>query len=196
MIVVADPLRAEADLAAGRLGCPDCPGRLRGWGHARPRRIRQPDGTKLRVRPRRARCPACERTRVLLPGSCLPRRADATAVIGAALVAKASGHGSRRIAADLDRPASTVRAWLRAARDDGHLEWLRVRGTQTAVRVDIDATVVARITPAGSRLGDALTALAAGVAAIRRRFPELTVPDWALIAVTVRGRLLAAARPG
>jgi len=81
-----------------------------------------------------------------------------------------------------------VRRWLRAARDDAHLEWLRVRGTRTAVMADIDGAVVARIAPAGSRLGDALTAPAAAVAAVRRRFPELATPDWALIAVTAGGR--------
>ena len=46
--------------------------------------------------------------RWLLPASCLPRWADATEVVGAALLAKALGHGYRRIAVDLRRPASTV----------------------------------------------------------------------------------------
>lgn len=196
MIVVADLLQVEADLAAGRLACPDCSGRLRGWGHARTRSVRQRYGAALRVRPRRVRCPVCPRTRVLLPGICLPRRADATEVIGAALVAKANGHGHRRIAADLDRPVSTVRRWLRAAREDAHLERLRIRGTQTAVMVDIDGAVVARIAPAGSQLGDALTALTAAVVAIRRRFPAFAASDWALIAVIAAGRLLAPAPSG
>jgi len=88
VIVVGDPLQVEAALAAGRLACPDCSGRLRGWGHARTRTVRQRHGPALWVRPRRVHCPACTRTRVLLPGTCLPRRADATEVIGAALVAK------------------------------------------------------------------------------------------------------------
>jgi hypothetical protein len=196
VIVVADPLQIEADLAAGRLACPDCSGRLRGWGHARTRTVRQRHGPALRVRPRRVHCPACNRTRVLLPGTCLPRRADVTEVIGAALVAKASGYGHRRIAADLDRPVSTVRSWLRAARDEAHLEWLRIRGTRTAATADIDGAIVARIAPAGSRLGDALTALRAAVVAIRRRFPALAAPDWALIAVTAGGRLLDQAPSG
>jgi hypothetical protein len=43
----------------------------------------------------------------------LLRRADAVAVIGAALSAKAEGAGYRRIAAMLARPAETVRGWLR-----------------------------------------------------------------------------------
>src|SRR6266498_3061145 len=53
------------------------------------------------------------RTHVLLPVGALVRRADAAVVIGAALVAKAAGWGHRRIAVWLDRPASTVRGWLR-----------------------------------------------------------------------------------
>jgi hypothetical protein len=51
---------------------------------------------------------------VLLPAWCLARRADAGEVIGLALEAKAAGAGHRVIAGRLDRPASTVRGWLRA----------------------------------------------------------------------------------
>jgi hypothetical protein len=61
----------------------------------------------------RLRCTACGATRVLLPGSFLPRRADATEVVGAALLARAQGQGNWRTACDLDRPASTVRRLLR-----------------------------------------------------------------------------------
>ncbi|HEX2809329.1 MAG TPA: hypothetical protein VHN80_24450 [Kineosporiaceae bacterium] len=35
---IADLLRVEADLAVDRLACPDCPGRLHGWGQAAPGR--------------------------------------------------------------------------------------------------------------------------------------------------------------
>jgi hypothetical protein len=61
VIVVADLVQAEDDLAAGRLTCPDCGGRLRGWGHARTRPIRQRAGAAVWVRPRRAHCPTCTR---------------------------------------------------------------------------------------------------------------------------------------
>jgi len=63
------------------------------------------------LRPRRARCPACRATHVLLPALVAPRRADTTAGIGAALQASADRIGYRRIAAELDRPVSTVRRW-------------------------------------------------------------------------------------
>jgi hypothetical protein len=65
VIMVSDPGQAEADLTAGRLGCPHCGGRLapRSWGS--PRRVRQLAGPSVRLRPRRARCRACRRTQVL-----------------------------------------------------------------------------------------------------------------------------------
>ena len=73
--------------------------------------------TTLALRPRRARCRTCRVTHVLLPAAATPRRADSTAVIGSALLASARGTGYRRIAAQLDRPLSTVRRWVRAVRD-------------------------------------------------------------------------------
>src|SRR5450631_855220 len=83
-MIVADPQRAEATLAAGQLPCPHCGGVLRAWAHARTRRIR---GLPDPVRPRRALCAAniSRRSQVLLPGALLPRRADATEIVGTAL---------------------------------------------------------------------------------------------------------------
>src|SRR6266540_3152285 len=95
VIMVVDADQAETDLAAGRLACPRCGGRLRPWSWATARLVRQLDGTTTRLRPRRARCQACRGTQVLLPGWCLPRRADAAEVIGAALVAPAHRAGPR-----------------------------------------------------------------------------------------------------
>ena len=65
------------------------------------------------MRPRRGRCRECARTHVLLPDLCLLRRRDGVAVIGAAIEAKVSGLGHRRIAAGLGVPKDTVRGWLR-----------------------------------------------------------------------------------
>ncbi|MDN5860051.1 MAG: hypothetical protein L0H84_15660 [Pseudonocardia sp.] len=48
-----------------------------------------------------------------MPASVLLRRADAVAVIGTALLARAAGGGHRRIADLVGRPATTVRGWLR-----------------------------------------------------------------------------------
>lgn len=167
MIIVAEPGRVEDDLAAGAMACPRCGGVLRPWSHAVTRRVRQLDGSTRAVRPRRVRCAACRATQVLLPGSLLPRRADATEVIGAALLAKAQGRGWRRIAAELGRPPATVRRWLRAARGP-HLAWLRGQGVERAARLHPD--VLAGLDTQPTELGDALASLAAAVAAWRRRF--------------------------
>ena len=40
MIGIADPARAETDLAAGTLACPGCARPLQRWGHARTRTVR------------------------------------------------------------------------------------------------------------------------------------------------------------
>ena len=119
MIGIADPARAETDLAAGTLACPGCTRPLHPWGHARTRTVRDHGHTTLALRPRRARCRTCRVTHVLLPAAVTLRRADTTAVIGSALLASARGTGYRRIAAELGRPLSTVRRWVRAVRDRG-----------------------------------------------------------------------------
>src|SRR6187397_502661 len=128
MIGIADPGQAETDLAAGTLACPGCTRPLHPWGHARTRTVRDHGPTTLALRPRRARCRTCRVTHVLLPAAVTPRRADTTAVIGSALLASTRGTGYRRIAAQLDRPLSTVRRWIRVVRDPAHVEWLRAQG--------------------------------------------------------------------
>src|SRR5207247_11432767 len=94
--------------------CPDCGGRLAGWGHGRERVVFGPGRrTRRVVRPRRSRCTACRVTHMLLPAVMLARRADEAQVIGAAVTAAARGRGHRRVAAGLGIPESTVRRWLR-----------------------------------------------------------------------------------
>jgi hypothetical protein len=186
VIIVMDTDRVERDLAAGVIACPACATPLRPWAHGRARSVRLLDGTTLWLRPRRGRCPACRRTQVLLPGSVLPRRADATAVIGAALLARAAGHSARRIAADLDRPASTVRRWLHRL-DPTHLLWLRRRGVDHAVSLDAQTIIDERYQP--TLLAQALSGLVAAVTAWRNRFTG-GVEAWTLIGVFTAGRLL------
>ena len=135
MIVVRDPEEAETALTAGELACPHCAGRLRPWAYARPRPIRFADAT-VRVQPRRARCAACQRSQVLVPAACQPRRADATEVIGTALVRHALGAGYRQIALALDRSPWTTRSWLRAARPAAHRSALYRRGVEHLALVD------------------------------------------------------------
>ena len=107
MIEVFDTAAAGIALARRKLGCPDCRGPLRPWGHARERTVRDLRGTLVTVRPDRALCPACRATHVILDAGLLPRRAYAGRLTGQALLAAARGSGHRRIAVDLDIPAGT-----------------------------------------------------------------------------------------
>jgi hypothetical protein len=191
VIIVFDVEQAEADLTAGWLACPRCAAPLRPWSWAQVRRVRGRDGTSRSVRPRRARCSSCRASQVLLPAWCQPRLADATEVVGAALVAKAAGSGYRRIAAELGRSPATVRRWLRRARDQSHLAWLRRLGVEHAHRLDAEV-LTGGLPPRPTGLGDALEALAAAVHAWRRRWGR-HADGWALIGVFTSGRLLAAA---
>ena len=155
--------------------------------------------TTLALRPRRARCRTCRVTHVLLPTAATLRRADSTAVIGSALLASARGTGYRQIAAQLDRPLSTVRRWVRAVRDPDHVEWLRTQGMVWLARVDLD--VINTLVPQPTRLGDALTALTALAAAaltLRARVVPHVSP-WTLVGQLTHGRLVGPpvpARPG
>ena len=114
-------------------------------------------------------------------------------MIGSALQASARGIGYRRIAAQLARPLSTVRRSIRAVRDPGHVEWLRTQGMVWLSRVDLD--VINTLTPHATRLGDALTALAAAALTLRARVVPHVSP-WTLVGQITHGRLLAPTAPG
>lgn len=186
MIVVSSPEQAEALLDAGQLGCPGCSGTLRPHGYGRVRRVRSLGGEPVTVRPRRARCFSCAATHVLLPAGLVLRRADTTEVIGTALAAKARGDGHRRVAAQLDRPVSTVRRWLRRAREP-HAGWLHQQSVQHAYRADPDILNRELVWP--TTLGDALNLLAGAALACQKRW-DCPLPAWTLIGMFTRGRLL------
>ena len=112
-------------------------------------------------------------------------------MIGTALARKAAGLGHRQIAAVLGRSPSTVRRWLRAARDPDHLTRLWHRGAQELIRLDADS--FNQLASTGNLLRDALTVLAAAAWWARRRL-GIAEPVWTLIGLYTRGGLLA--RPG
>ncbi len=121
---------------------------------------------------------------MLLPALWLLRRADAAAVIGGALEAKAAGSGHRRIAVRLGRPVSTVRGWLR--RFAVRAEHARVAFTRLLHALD---PVASALTPRGSVVADALEAVGrAAAAAVVRLSP---VGPWEFAARACAGRLLA-----
>ena len=189
--VEADVDRVERRLAAGELSWPSCGGVLAGWGRARPRQLRGPDGL-VELCPRRSRCTGCRVTHVLLPVTALLRRADTAAVIVSALAAKATRRvGFRRIAADLARPTETVRGWLRRFAECAEA----VRSVFTVWLRAVDADPVMP-DAAGGVFADAVVVIGALAAAIGRRF-SLPVVSLAETAVAVSGgRLLAPGWPG
>jgi Homeodomain-like domain len=178
----------ERRLAEGGLRCPGCTGRLAGWGHARERVVRGAGGVGWRLRPRRSRCGGCGITHVLLPVSCLLRRADGVAVIWAALVASAAGAGHRKIAAALGRAASTVRSWLARFASRAGL----VRGVFTRWLCALDADPPP-LPPAGSAAADAVAAVTAAASAAGCRWPAVAgiVSAGALASSVTGGRLLS-----
>jgi Domain of unknown function (DUF6431) len=180
--MIVEPEVVEGDLAAGRLCCPACDGPLRRWGFARERRVRTLDGVRS-ITPRRAYCPRCEATHVLLPAWAVPRRRDSAEVIGSALLEHARGVGHRRIAARLVRPPGTVRGWLRTvARRAAQVSGSAMRWTHA-----LDPSAADPVRPAGSPVADAVGALGMMARACRLRLWTSASP-WEL-AVSLTGLL-------
>ncbi len=183
LIVDSDPAVVEQALAAGELSCPTCAGSLRPWGFARERALRD-HGVEGRLRVRRSRCRACEKTHVLLPDSCLLRRRDSVSSIGRALLDKVTGKTRAAVAAGLGVPADTVRGWFR--RFSRRAEELRARFWAHAHLLDPSLPA---IEPAGSAFADALGALGVLMRAATRRLGAR--PEWAWASVLTGGLLLA-----
>jgi uncharacterized protein DUF6431 len=117
--------------------CPTCQRWLIGWG-GYWRWLRAPLLME-RIWIRRARCAVCRRSHALLPDLVLAHRLDAVGVIGTAMLQKlASGRGLRPIAADLDVPHTTVRAWWQRFRLRGPM----LLATCTRLAVALDGTPV------------------------------------------------------
>lgn len=161
LMVCALEAKVEADLVDGKLQCPACAGRLGPWGHARERVVRGVG----RLRPRRSKCRGCSATHVLLPDTCLLRRRDAVAVIGAALLARAGGAGHRPIAERLAVPKDTVRGWLRRFARDA--EAIRAHFSRWAFALDPELGAVA---PGGGAFADAVSAIGVAARAFVLRF--------------------------
>jgi hypothetical protein len=129
---------------------------------------------------------------VLLPVMVLARRADGVEVIGAALLARALGWGYRRIAAGVGRSISTVRGWVGRMAINADRIFAAFMGLVHELEVD-----PAPVAPAGSVFADAVAAVGAGVAAVRRRFgvAVVVVSAWRVAAALTHGRLLAPCPP-
>jgi Domain of unknown function (DUF6431) len=162
----------EQMLADGLLRCPDCSGVLAPWGHAWRRSVRLLTGEFTELKLRRVICPArgdhgCGRTHVLLPAFLLARRWDVAELIWAALRARAEGWGWRRQVALVGRAVSTVRGWVaravaRAVLILGHF----VQAEH--VLVTAAGAAMARVSPTGSRWGDAVAQVGVVLAVLCR----------------------------
>jgi hypothetical protein len=179
----------EQQLAAGELQClaEGCGGVLARWWYGVKRDVVGLDGEATQVRPRRARCRSCTRTRVLLPDTMLRRRQHGAEVIGQAFALAAEGRAWTGIAAELGVAYATVRGWLRrmVRRADLVRAWLLgLLGTL----VD-DAWL-----PAGEQhpLADALAVLTALHEQMPPRWPLVArLSRWQLVARLSRSGLLA-----
>ncbi|EWT04671.1 hypothetical protein N864_09485 [Intrasporangium chromatireducens Q5-1] len=191
LTVEGDQARVESRLVSGLIECPGCSRELRPWGWARPRRVHGLGGV---LRPRRARCPGCLLTHVLLPVTVLLRRGYAAEVVGAALAARARGSGHRVIGQALGVPAATVRGWLRVM--TARLAQVRASLLQVAARAGVEWTVPKA---QGCSWRDLLAALAAASEAVTGRFGRFgvlgPVTDWQVAVACSGGRLLAPGWP-
>lgn len=102
------------------------------------------------------------------------------------LLRAARGQGFRSIAAASGVPEDTVRDRLRRFRSRAAV--LREGFTRLAGVLAVDPVP---LDPAGSGLGDAVTAVAAAAAAAAGRWPAVTVSRWEFAAVVTAGSLLS-----
>jgi hypothetical protein len=147
IITKAPPARVADAITTGKLRCP-CSGRLRLWGFARSRWVRDRRHSG-RLRPRRGRCTVCRQTHVILPDWVVLRRLDRVEVIGSALTASSRGRSFRKISDDLQLPPTTVRDWIRrfVARTAAHPP---SPGATTSSPFDLSALVTAVPDPSSS----------------------------------------------
>lgn len=189
MLLVASAALGRQALAAGALACPGCAAALRPWGWTTPRRMRDRAGRIGLTRLRRARCPRCAVSHVLLPAAWLPRRLDEVDLIGAALLGAACGAGHRPLAARLHRPAGTVRGWLRAARERAG----RLHAGLASVGAQLPDHRLGTAVPPPTPLGEAVEAAGRVASAYRRHLGPGPLPAWQLLNQLTAGRLLSAA---
>lgn len=191
MLCLLDPSTVEADLDSGAVSCPHrgCDGQLGPWGHARTRRLRLRRGQTQAHTPRRARCRTCRRTQVLHSPRSYPRRPDTAETVATALLAAAEGLSHRRVAEQVDLPATTVRGWIRRAKTNS--ETVRVDATIATYTLDPGAGPFG---PTRSPLGDMLDAVGRSVAAYISRVGTVADP-WHLTVALTGGGILAP-RPG
>lgn len=187
MLLFPDLTAAHTALVAGDITCPTprCPGHIAPWGHAPARRVRLSIDRVITIRHRRGRCATCRRTHVLSDLVTHPHRLDTVETVGQALLAACDGLGYRAVAAVVDRPATTVRDWLRRAR--ANAETVRANALRAFHRFEANP---GRINHQGSAFRDMVFVYGAATAARVRRAGPHPAP-WRLAAYLTRAALLA-----
>ena len=151
----------------------------------RERRQLRRAGEEVELRPRRARCPSCRVTHVLLPTIALLRRHDVAEVIGTALIARFVDHASKaKVARAAGVHRGTARAWMRRFAE--RAEEVRALFSTWAHRLDAS---LGPITARGSRPEDALEAIGAAAAAASRRLGPIA--PWSFASGVTCGMLLS-----
>ncbi len=180
------PSGPEEILLAGDMPGPRCRGALRPFGNNRTRTVRGVGADTVTVTPRRARCADCRVTQILLPTELLVRRADSTAAIRNALVAKAGGAGFRSVAARFGQPESGGPPMVRAVREP-HAQWLyQRRGQRRPGRPGIAGLAGAAANHPGARAEPARRRGRASAGQLRRQRPAV-VTDRILCPRVARG---------
>jgi transposase-like protein len=177
-----DQAEFDAQLLAGTASCEHCPGLLKPWGSARERTTRHLHGESKR-RPRRVRCNTCKRTDVIILHKEVARHQDDAQVHGAAILSSAQGNGYRKVAAQLNRPVSTVRNWIRRFR--AKAEDLRCFGTIWFS--DVDSSPF--LEPKASPLAEGLDAMAAAARALILRLGLVGKCPWELMTALTGGSI-------
>jgi hypothetical protein len=124
---------------------------------------------------------------VLISADSLLRRRDLAEAIGAALAAKAAGHGYRKAADAAGAPVSTTRRWLRRFCDMAEA----IRVWFTVLAHDLDP-MLAPILATPTAFGDAVEAIAVAARAASLRLAP--VEPWAFASKASQGRLISNAR--
>lgn len=185
MMVELDVSQVETKLTSGKYACRACgEGRLRPWGFARRRRLRD-HGHAVVLQPRRGRCASCLVTHVLLPTVALLRRRDLAEMVGEALHARFVDHKTRAaVAAEAGVHGDTARGWLR--RFVARAPEIRELFTSWAHHFD------AQLGPIGARdspEADALEAVGLAAAAAAARLGPS--PLWVFVSGVSGGLLLS-----
>jgi hypothetical protein len=180
----------------GRVGCPDCGGRLSPRGFAPPlgpvRGAGDVEGLGPGGERIRSWCAACRKGHTLLPAPLAAHRADAAAVLGRAVTAHAEhGMGAWRIGAVLGLPVRTVAGWLAQARTFA----ARHLPAFTAMLISLGTGDEIPVIPGDDPVREMLAVLRAVSAAASRRWGNPGSGEWGAVNLICRGRFISGTVP-